>query len=66
MQPERLDRKATERSFLNRYINPSDISGAIETNIATKRFYEYMSALNCMCRCASYGNAQLPTVNLVH
>lgn len=32
MQPEHLDRKATDRNFLNLYIFPSCSRGAIKTN----------------------------------
>mgnify|MGYP005951363617 CR=1 FL=1 len=45
VQPECLDQKATDRNFLNRYIYPSDSRGAIKTNMATKCFYKFMSAL---------------------
>lgn len=43
--PECLDRKATDRNFLDRFIHPSGSWGAIETNMATKCFYEFMPAL---------------------
>lgn len=37
--------QAADRNFHNRYIYPSGSRGAIETNMATKCFYEFMSAL---------------------
>lgn len=46
MQPEFLDRKVTDRNFLDRYIYPIGSGGAIKTNMATKCFYEFMSALS--------------------
>lgn len=40
-----LDRKATDRSFLNRYIYPTGRRRAIETNMAITCFNEFMQAL---------------------
>lgn len=45
MQPECLNRRVTERNFLNPYIYPSGSRGDIETSMATN-FYEFMLALS--------------------
>lgn len=39
------DRKAIDRDFLHRYKYPIGSWEAIETNMATKCFYEFMSSL---------------------
>lgn len=48
MLPECIDRVATDRTFFNQYIHviPSGSRGAIEANMATKRLYDFMSALS--------------------
>lgn len=54
VQPGCLNRKATDRNFLDQCIYPSGSWGVIETNMATNCFYEFVSALICTCTCAHW------------